>query len=71
LRCKCLMWWQVGFRLVCDNCSVQSYMLVGTGLTPSVQLVQLDTEEVLPPLADELYPKVPSSPVFHSDLSAV
>jgi hypothetical protein len=48
----------VGFRLVCDNCSVQEYSIVGMGLIPSLKLLRLDAEQILPPLADLLRPKV-------------
>ncbi|EKX39969.1 hypothetical protein GUITHDRAFT_143127 [Guillardia theta CCMP2712] len=48
----------VGFRLVCDNCSVQQYQLVGTAITPSFQLVQLDSLLVVPPLSEMLRPRV-------------
>lgn len=49
---------RVGFRLVCDNCSMQEYSIVGMGLTPSLKLMRLDSEQILPPLADLLRPTV-------------
>ena len=49
---------RVGFRLVCDNCSVQEYSIVGMGLVPSLKLMRLDTEQILPPIADMLRPTV-------------
>ena len=49
---------QVGFRLVCDNCSVQEYSIIGVGLVPSLKLLRLDGEQIVPPLADVLRPNV-------------
>ena len=49
---------QVGFRLVCDNCSVQEYTIHGMGLVPSLKLLRLDAEQIMPPLADLLRPNV-------------
>jgi hypothetical protein len=49
---------RVGFRLVCDNCSVQEYCIVGMALVPSLKLMRLGTEQIMPPLADLLRPKV-------------
>eukprot|EP00294_Goniomonas_avonlea_P007722 CAMPEP_0114542258 /NCGR_PEP_ID=MMETSP0114-20121206/1745_1 /TAXON_ID=31324 /ORGANISM="Goniomonas sp, Strain m" /LENGTH=1773 /DNA_ID=CAMNT_0001726555 /DNA_START=29 /DNA_END=5350 /DNA_ORIENTATION=+ len=38
-----------GFRLVCDNCSVQHYVLTGSAFDPWVGIKTLDEEKVAPP----------------------
>ena len=49
---------RASFRLVCDNCSVQEYSIEGMGLLPSLKLLRLDAEEILPPLSELLRPNV-------------